>query len=180
MSFTGRQLINVAAIYNDEPIDVALAVPAINRALGILGDAGLVIQDVPVEALSANTYYPTAENATSIKRVLTADRKVYTLWQSDDPREIQFYDPGSYMVRIRRLSAKIEGIDTAIDIHPAFEQVLCSFLIGFAKLEDDDTNPDGQKNLEQTFRDGAVKVVNELMAGTKHRSTAFKTIRRRR
>jgi hypothetical protein len=178
MAFTGRQLIAVAAIYNDEPIDIALAVPAINRALGILGDAGLVIQDVTVNALAANTYYPTAENATSIKRVLTADKKIYILWQSDDPREIQFHDAGTYTVRIRRLSAKIDGVDTPIDIHPAFEQVICSFLIGFAKLEDDDTNPDGQKNLEQTFRDGAVKVVTELLAGTKHRSTAFKTKRR--
>jgi hypothetical protein len=180
MAFTGRSLINTAAIYNDEPIDVSLAVPAINRALGILGDMGLVFQDVSIVAAEQDTYYPTIDNATAIIRVSNDKKKTYILWQADDAREIQFRDAGTYTVRVRRLSAQISGIDTSIDIHPAFEQVICSFLIGFAKLEDDDTNPDGQKNLEQTFRNDAVKVASELIAGVKHRSTAFKVVRRRK
>jgi hypothetical protein len=178
MPFTGRDCINTAATYNDEPIDEALAIPAINRALGILGGLGLVILDVPVNALAAKTYYATHPNATSIIRVLNSDKDIYLYWQADDPREIQFKEAGSYTVRVNKLADEISGIDTPIGIHPAFKQVIVSFLIGFAKLEDDDSNPDGQKNLEQTFKEGALKVYSELMRGTKHRSTAF-TVRRR-
>lgn len=178
MPFTIRDMINTAATYNDEPIDVSLAVPAVNRCLGMLGDMGLIIQDVIIEALEPNTYYPTAENATAIKRVLNSQKQIYLYWQSDDPRSIMFRDPDTYSVRIRRLAVKLAGVDEPVDIHPAFEQVIVSFLIGFAKLEDDDTNPDGQKNLEQTFKEGAAKVYSELMAGTKHHSSAFKVIRR--
>lgn len=180
MAFTGRSCINTAAIYNDEPIDISLAVPALNRCIGLLGDMGLNFDDIEINAISANTYYPTSNNATSIKRVWpSGDKsKVYIHWQSDDPREIMFKDTGQYTVRIKALIPKIEGIDTLIDAHPIFEEVFTSFLIGFAKLEDDDTNPDGHKNLDQTFRDVALKAYSELMAGTKHLSTAFKVVRR--
>ena len=178
MAFTGRDCINTAATYNDEPIDVALAVPAINRALGLLGDKGLVFDDVIVNALAGDTFYSTDESATSIVRVWNADRKYSLYWQADDPRAIQFKDAGSYTVRIKKLATEISGIDTTIGIHPAFKQALVSYLIGFAKLEDDDTNPDGHKNLDQTFIDNAVKVYQELMTGVKHRSTAFKVYRR--
>lgn len=178
MSFTGRNLIETSATYNDEPIDVALAVPAINRALIIIGDMGMVIQDITINALAANTYYPTSNKATSIKRVWTTDMKWYIYWQSDDPREIMFKDAGTYKVRVKKLAEKISGIDTPIGIHDAFQETISSFLIGFAKLQDDDTNPDGQKNLEQTFKEGVLKVYSELMAGVKHRSTSFKTVRR--
>jgi len=180
MAFTGRSCINTAAIYNDEPIDVALAVPALNRCIGLLGDMGLNFDDVEIDAIQANTFYPTSDHATSIKRVWPSERKdqVYIYWQSDDPREIMFRDPGQYTVRIKALIPKVQGIDTPIDAHPIFEEVFTSFLIGFAKLEDDDTNPDGHKNLDQTFREAALKAYSELVEGTKHKSTAFKTVRR--
>lgn len=180
MAFTGRSCINTAAIYNDEPIDISLAVPALNRCIGLLGDMGLNFDDIDIEAPAANVFYPTSDYATSIKRVwIFGDKsRTYITWHSDDPREIMFKHPGKYTVRIKALIPKIQGIDTPIDAHPIFEEVFTSYLIGFAKLEDDDTNPDGHKNLDQTFAEAALKAYSELVDGTKHRSTAFKTIRR--
>ena len=61
----------------------------------------------------------------------------------------------------RRLPYPISGILDVPEVHPAFHQVLVTYVIAWWKLKDDDTNPDGVRHM-QMFREDTMRVFNIL------------------
>ncbi len=151
MSFTARDVMNIAVVYYDESLDDALVIYAINRALGLIGDSAMKYTTMTIAPTDTTTFNTTNASCTSIKWVKDSNGLIYDDWESYDPRSIRFDDTDTYTLLIKVMPTEISTLDTTIDLHPIFEQPLVTYLIGFAKLADDDANPDGQKNLEQDF-----------------------------
>lgn len=160
---TGAQIKEAAEQYIDEFIDDPEALAAINRGLGIIGDLALVYDDaqITVNPGQENTWIDLPADLTTIREVVTSsDLLTYTCWRQRDGL-ISFRDPGEYIVYYRRLPRAIKNITDTPEVHPAWHQVLVTFLIAYWKLKDDDENPDGLRHYE-LFREEVQRVFHTL------------------
>jgi hypothetical protein len=157
---TGIEIKRAAENYVDEFIDDPEAVTAINRALNIIGDTALIYEQAHAYIPKADEWYELPPTATNIREVEDANGKSYEHFRTRD-NMIAFDHPGEYTVHYRRLPKPISGILDVPEVHPAFHQVLVTYVIAWWKLKDDDTNPDGVRHM-QMFREDTMRVFNIL------------------
>jgi len=157
---TGIEIKQSAENYIDEFIDDPEAVTAINRALSLIGDMALIYEEAEVEAKESRKWYPLPNTTTNVRAVEDAWGVPYYAFRVRDSL-ISFDDAGIYTVFYRRLPKNITGILDTPEVHPAYHQVLVTYLIGWWKLKDDDENPDGLRNMQQ-FEQDTLRVFNTL------------------
>jgi len=156
---TGIEIKQSAENYIDEFIDDPQATTAINRALSLIGDMALIYEEIEVKATSRE-WYLLPMTTTNVRAVEDSDGNSYYGFRVRDSL-ISFDDPGTYTVFYRRLPKPISGLLDTPEVHPAYHQVLVTYLIGWWKLQDDDESPDGIRNMQQ-FELDAMRVFNSL------------------
>lgn len=157
---TGIQIKQSAENYVDEFIDDPEAVTAINRALNMIGDTALIYEQAEAEIPTARKWYPLPPSVTNVREVEDQQGRSYSNFRVRD-NLISFDHPGKYTIHYRRLPKPIDGILDTPEVHPAFHQVLVTYLIGWWKLKDDDSNPDGIRHM-QMFREDTMRVFQTL------------------
>lgn len=157
---TGLEIKKAAENYVDEFIDDPEVMTAINRALNLIGDTALIYEQAEAEIPEAKQWYPLPPSVTNIREVEDSRGHSYEHFRVRD-NLISFDHPGKYTISYRRLPKPIAGIHETPEVHPAFHQVLVTYVIGWWKLKDDDSNPDGIRHM-QMFREDTMRVFQTL------------------
>ena len=157
---TGVQIKQEAEAYIDEFIDDRDAVIAINRALNLIGDMAQVYESVKAKIDEPGVWYELPPTVTHVQEVERVGGGFYPYFRTRD-NMILFEHPGVYIIHYKRLPNPISGIMETPEIHPAFHQVLVTYVIAWWKLKDDDENPDGLRHYQLFFED-TLRVFNTL------------------
>lgn len=156
----GIEIKKAAENYIDEFIDDPEAVTAINRALNLIGDTALIYEQAEADIPRAREWFPLPDSVTNIREVEDQNGKSYEHFRVRE-NLISFDHPGMYTIHYRRLPRPIGGIYDTPEVHPAFHQVLVTYVIAWWKLKDDDSNPDGIRHMEQ-FKEDTMRVFGTL------------------
>ena len=127
---TGREIRNAAEVYVGESIENDMALIAINEALTVIGDMGLIYGTVTIQAESGQEYYMPAD-FTNIRTVYDSDNQPYSGW-SQLGDAIRFEDAGEYKVYSRRTPSRLTSIDEIPDVSDSYHNSIVRFLRLFA------------------------------------------------
>jgi hypothetical protein len=155
---TGTEIKTKADLQLPKTTTDADALEAINEALGWLGDMGLVVGEITIEA-TANTFYTLPDDLTQILRVedrATDEDNPYIMYNYRfSGNDIAFDEDGTYTIIARRMPS-LGALANEIDIHPAFQRCLITHMRGWVKLKDDDESLAGLKLIEKFERDAGL------------------------
>lgn len=148
---TGVQAKEQAELYVGAEIEEALII--INECLNIIGDAASHFdeEDIPIAAVTNGTWVELPSDTTSIIKVENDSGIPISEWESRGTRLRVLtggVPDGDYSAIIRRMVPVLADLEEEIDIHPLFNTAIVLYLRSFAKLADDDSSPDGDKQLQ--------------------------------
>lgn len=164
---TGTQIKTRVEKYIDDTIEDSDALEAINEALAILGDQGLIYATISFEA-TAGTWYNLPANCTLVVNVTKLNGNMYYPYSDYflEGNNILFSDTGSYILHYRKIPTPLTTLSETPDVHESFQQCIVTYLKSWFKLRDDDESSDGLR-LAQQFERDIQRVFNTLVRNRK-------------
>lgn len=158
---TGIEIKARAEAYIGETIDDVDVLKALNEAIDEIGDLGQVYeQATSVLPFVAGTWYNLPARLTSLVEVTDETGQPYHGWRTRD-NLICFDESGIYTIHYRRLPDHMATLTESPKLHPTYHNCLVTYLKGWAKLQDDDENPDGLR-LMAKFEQDVLRQYNAL------------------
>lgn len=152
---TGEQIRERVERYVDDSTDDLDALAAINEALAILGDQGLIYETLGFIA-DAGVWYNLPIDCTYVSHVTRSiganTFSSYINYQIEG-NSILFSDDGSYIIHYRRNPASLTSLAQSPDVHQSFHQCIVTYCKSWFKLKDDDESQDGLRLAQQWERD---------------------------
>ncbi len=135
---TGHEIVNEAEVYVGYPIESDMALVAINEAMRVIADLGLVYDTISLDSVCAREWKALPSNFTHVLRVYDINGDIYDDWEEIGGK-IRFGDSGSYSVQFRKLPKRMADLLETPDINEGFLNSIVRFVREFAmqaKAED--------------------------------------------
>ena len=116
---TGHEIVNEAEVYVGYPIESDMALVAINEAMRVIADLGLVYDTISLDSVCAREWKALPSNFTHVLRVYDINGDIYDDWEEIGGK-IRFGDSGSYSVQFRKLPKRMADLLETPDINEGF------------------------------------------------------------
>ncbi len=166
MSFSAEDILNTAQLYLRSSLTDSEGIRIFNQGLYQLGSLGVIHDVMEHEADSEpNLTVDLGDNALGVIFITDENDNLYYRWRYAD-QEVTFAEQGTYKINFRILHPPVEAIDEDVALHDLYRAPFHSYVVGFAKLKDDDYSHDGIRNM-QDFERLAVQAFNTLIKSRK-------------
>lgn len=170
---TGHEIVNAAEVYIGQPIEADMALIAINEAIRVIADMGLVYGTISLENIEANQWQHLPDDYTHVLRVYDADGGIYDDWE-EIGGAIRFSDSGDYAIHARRIPTRITSLSQEPEINEGFHNSLVRFVRDFAMQAMSDDFRSKSHNFD-AFKEEALKTYGYL--SRRRRPRKIKVIR---
>lgn len=143
-------------------VDLDEVLMAINEAIDMLGDTGLLYDTIDVEVTDAGQWYNLPDDFTYVQKVYTGRGEIYMAWDYRNG-QIRFRNPGNYTIVARKMGKHLENIsDSITDMHRLYYNAIKFYALAWMKENDDDNDVAAEKYYNR-FYETAQQAVQILM-----------------
>ncbi len=165
MAFSANDVLDVAQLYLRHSLTDSEGLRIFNQGLNQLGSLGLIHSVETYEATSEAKTVDLGADCIGVIYVVDENDNLYYRWKYVDG-EVTFAEAGEYKIHYRILHPPVETLDEEALLHNLYKACLTSYVIGFAKLKDDDYSHDGIRNMQDFERLG-VQAFNTVIKSRK-------------
>lgn len=143
---TGTEILSYIEERMGIPIDPDKCLMAINEAIDMLGDLGLLYDTIEgIEVTDTNKWYNLPPDFTYIQQVMTSKNELYLRWDYRNG-QINFADPNTYTIVARKMGEHLENIsDSFTDLHRLYHNAIKFYALAWFKENDDDFDEAAEK-----------------------------------
>lgn len=135
---TGREIVNAAEVYVGKSIETNMALIAINEAMRVIADMGLVYGTISLNGAKSGEWKKLPNNLTHVLRVYDNEGNTFEGWE-EIGGAIRVFSDGDFTIQARKIPNKMIDLGETPDINDGFHTSIVRFVREFAlqaKAED--------------------------------------------